>query len=82
MIECIETFLQVISSVGTEKNGNSTWKGDMGHWGNYLSFDIMGELTFGKNFEMLTSTQLRHIPEVIDNFTDQSYLVCFSQSLV
>ena len=75
MIKSIETFLQIVSSGGHGQNQESSWKGDMGHWGNYLAFDVMGELTFGKNFEMLTSTRTRHIPEVIEHFSNINYIV-------
>ena len=54
----------------------------MGHWGNYLAFDVMGELTFGKNFEMLTSTRTRHIPEVIEHFSNINYIVRHLQPCV
>ena len=82
LIEPIETFLQVLYSGANGTNEKGSWKGDMGEWGNYLSFDVMGQLTFGKNFEMLTSTQRRHIPEAMDDFTKRSYIVCYLQFLI
>ncbi|KAL7268320.1 hypothetical protein RUND412_009059 [Rhizina undulata] len=50
---------------GSEKEKNGKWRGDMGLWANYLTFDIMGELTFGKDFRMLYEKTNRGIPDLI-----------------
>lgn len=44
---------QLLSAV-SDKVGQAI---DMGRWFNYYSFDIMGDLTFGKSFEMLVTGQ-------------------------
>ncbi|OQV00250.1 hypothetical protein CLAIMM_05773 isoform 2 [Cladophialophora immunda] len=47
---------------------------DMSLWFNYLSYDIMGELVFGRGFGMLTDPSLRYILDLIDS-TVFSYLL-------
>jgi hypothetical protein len=40
---------------------------DMGRWFNYYSFDIMGDLTFGKSFEMLVTGQDSYMLSTLHN---------------
>ncbi|OAP56057.1 hypothetical protein AYL99_09236 [Fonsecaea erecta] len=42
------------------------WAADLGKWGNYLTFDVMGDLVFGKDFGMLRGDESRDLPNVID----------------
>ncbi|KAL7268966.1 hypothetical protein RUND412_008386 [Rhizina undulata] len=65
---------QSIDFEGGEK-GKGKWRGDMSLWANYLTFDIMGELSFGKNFGMLESEENRYVPKIIDKTTHRG-LIC------
>ncbi|KAL7268464.1 hypothetical protein RUND412_008914 [Rhizina undulata] len=65
---------QSIDFEGGEK-GKGKWRGDMSEWANYLTFDIMGELSYGKNFGMLKSEENRYVPEIIDKTTHRG-LIC------
>ncbi|KAL7271636.1 hypothetical protein RUND412_005591 [Rhizina undulata] len=60
---------------GSDKEKNGKWRGDMGKWANYLTFDIMGELTFGKDFGMLYEETNRGVPGLIVDSTKRS-LTC------
>ncbi|KIX92471.1 uncharacterized protein Z520_11791 [Fonsecaea multimorphosa CBS 102226] len=40
---------------------------DMSHWGNYLTFDVMGDLAFAKDFDMLGGKESRALPDLIDS---------------
>lgn len=48
---------------------------DMSLWLNYLAYDIMGEVVFGKGFDMLTQTSLRYILPLIDSMVFSMLLV-------
>jgi hypothetical protein len=38
---------------------------DMSRWANYLTFDVLGDLCFGKPFGLLTSEAQRYIPQML-----------------
>ncbi|KAL2067540.1 hypothetical protein VTL71DRAFT_1965 [Oculimacula yallundae] len=40
---------------------------NMADWANYLTFDVMGDLCFGKAFEMLEHEENRHVIDLIGN---------------
>ncbi|KAL7267865.1 hypothetical protein RUND412_009531 [Rhizina undulata] len=67
----IDTLCNIIAageqSIDFEGGGKGAgkWRGDMSKWANYLTFDIMGELSFGKNFGMLERDDNRYVPEII-----------------
>lgn len=68
MLDQINIFCHQLVNPSTEKVK------DMSLWFNYLSYDIMGELVFGRGFGMLTDTSLRYILDLIDS-TVFSYLL-------
>jgi hypothetical protein len=39
---------------------------DMSLWGNYLTFDVMGDLAFATHFDMLGGKASRAMPEMVD----------------
>ncbi|EXJ59298.1 uncharacterized protein A1O5_12179 [Cladophialophora psammophila CBS 110553] len=41
---------------------------DIAHWYNFLSFDIMGDLTFGVPFDMVKTGQTHHFMDTIHKF--------------
>ena len=55
----------------TNSNGQKTEAGqwseakDMSRWANYLTFDVLGDLCFGKPFGLLTSAAQRYIPKMM-----------------
>ncbi|KAL7273449.1 hypothetical protein RUND412_003704 [Rhizina undulata] len=71
VLPTIETLCNIIAageqSIYFEGGGKGTgkWRGDMSKWATYLTFDIMGELSFGKNFGMLERDENRYVPKII-----------------
>ncbi|KAL7268806.1 hypothetical protein RUND412_008553 [Rhizina undulata] len=47
----------------------------MSEWADYLTFDIMGELSFGKTFGMLEREEIRYMPDIINESTHRA-LIC------
>ncbi|KAL7267192.1 hypothetical protein RUND412_010233 [Rhizina undulata] len=80
VLPTIETLCNVIAageqSIDFEGGGKGTgkWRGDMSKWANYLTFDIMGELSFGKNFGMLKTDDNRYVPQIISKGGHHSFI--------
>lgn len=55
---------------------------DMSKWLNYLAYDIMGEIVFGRGFDMLIDEQLHYILPLIDNMVFSFLLVFETTSLL
>ncbi|KAF3289475.1 hypothetical protein TWF970_003251 [Orbilia oligospora] len=47
---------------------------NMANWFNYLTFDVLGFLCFGKSFELLEGTGNRHLPELVDRAAQRHFL--------
>jgi cytochrome P450 len=48
---------------------------NMSDWCNYLTFDVMGDLCFGKAFEMLERHENRHVIDLIGNAAHMHLIV-------
>lgn len=48
---------------------------DMGRWFSYLTYDVMGELCFGKSFDMLIESSRRRLIELVDRAANRHYVV-------
>jgi cytochrome P450 len=48
---------------------------NMSDWCNYLTFDVMGDLCFGKAFEMLEHPENRHVIDLIGNAAHMHLIV-------
>lgn len=48
---------------------------NMADWCNYLTFDVMGDLCFGKAFEMLEHEENRHVIDLIGNAAHMHLIV-------
>lgn len=70
MLDQINLFCHQLVSPSTEKVK------DMSLWFNYLSYDIMGEMVFGRGFSMLTDPSLRYMLDLIDSTVFSYLLVC------
>jgi cytochrome P450 len=57
-----------------ESNGWSVAQ-NMADWCNYLTFDVMGDLCFGKAFEMLEHKENRHVIDLIGNAAHMHLIV-------
>jgi len=66
----IRTF---VCNIGTDSyenerpgNKDDNASRNMAHWSNWLTFDVIGDLCFGKTFGMLTREEWRFWPALID----------------
>ncbi|KAK1145828.1 hypothetical protein N8T08_003774 [Aspergillus melleus] len=61
---------------GSEKTGAE--KGgavfNMSNWFSYLTYDVMGELCFGKSFDMLLSSSKHKLIELVDRAANRHYV--------
>ena len=79
----MENFIQthihgMFQAASGEENFRSEaqyWTADLAKWGNYLTFDIMGDLVFGKDFGMLAGSESRELPEIIDGAAHRELIV-------
>ena len=53
------------NSVATTQTGEK-WVADIGTWGNYLTFDVMADMTFGKLLDLVRSSEYRELPNIVD----------------
>ena len=80
----VRTFTKALgqkSSVhSNEKSGgNGEWSvaQNMADWCNYLTFDIMGDLCFGKAFEMLEHSKNHHVIDLLGSAAHMHLIVSF-----
>jgi hypothetical protein len=55
---------------------------NMSDWCNYLTFDVMGDLCFGKAFEMLENPQNRHVIDLIGSAAHMHLIVSLQFRLI
>jgi hypothetical protein len=65
------------SRLGKSKSGEKGWgiPQNMADWCNYLTFDVMGDLCFGKAFEMLEHEENHHVIDLIGNAAHMHLIV-------
>ncbi len=76
----VRTFCSKLGERPSEKIGNTgEWSiaQNMADWCNYLTFDVMGDLCFGKAFEMLEHENNRHVIDLIGNAAHMHLIVSF-----
>ena len=73
VLPIIRSFFNILSG-----DGQSPWEGDMSQWSNYLVFDIMGKLSFGKDFGMLSGPENRGVSKLIDANTHITLIVRYN----
>lgn len=67
----IQMFCERISSPETF---GGTYK-NMSRWFSYLTYDIMGELTFSQSYDMLTKDDHHFIQPLIDSYQHSQVIV-------
>ena len=86
----IRTFCEKLGGKGqqgavvlAEKQNTKGWSQpqNMADWCNYLTFDVMGDLCFGKAFEMLERPENRHVIDLIGNAAHMHLIVSKSSQL-
>jgi hypothetical protein len=60
---------------GPVRAGEWTPAKNMTEWSNYLSYDIMGDLIFGKKFEYMERDEHRYVPGLMMRATEFVYVV-------
>jgi hypothetical protein len=79
----VRTFCSALgsrSAFATEKTREKGQWGiaqNMADWCNYLTFDVMGDLCFGKAFEMLENHTNRHVIDLIGSAAHMHLIVSF-----
>jgi hypothetical protein len=77
----LDRWLELIGQQAA-KDGEWTTPINMCDWINWLVFDILGDLCFGKNFNMKEpESDLRHIPEIMATFLEILHSVSFVDSI-
>ena len=75
------------SALGSKPAFTTTKSGEKGQWSvaqnmadwcNYLTFDVMGDLCFGKAFEMLENHTNRHVIDLIGSAAHMHLIVSLS----
>ena len=64
---------------GTQTGESQGVVRNMGNWFSYLSYDVMGELCFGKSFDMLVAEGKRHMIGLVDRAANRHYVVSLFQ---
>lgn len=67
-----------LAGYAANENSSPDSKGvvrNMADWFSYLSYDVMGELCFGKSFDMLTADGKRHMIGLVDRAANRHYVV-------
>ncbi len=85
ILDNIRSFCLKIGSQSalTDKSGAEEEWGNplnMADWCNYLTFDVMGELAFGKAFEMLEHEEERHVIKLVANASWMHLIVSSNKS--
>lgn len=70
--------------LGKTGKGEKGWgrPQNMADWCNYLTFDVMGDLCFGKAFEMLEHEENRHVIDLIGNAAHMHLIVSFFDGIL
>ena len=66
ILKHIDEFFEYGSNRHQYKDSDQCWTTDLGKWGNYLTFDVMGDVVFGKDYGMVRGAENRNLPSIID----------------
>ena len=75
IIEKIELFCKQIQNPDTF---DGPYK-NMSRWFSYLTYDIMGTLTFSQSYDMLTKDDVHYIQPLIDSYQHSQVIVSASR---
>lgn len=73
----VRTFIRLLGDCGL--GGNKNLGRNMAHWTSWLSFDVVGDLCYGKTFDMLTQEEWRFWPGLIDMAIHRHAIVSITQ---
>lgn len=76
MVKTIDIWIETLGQGAKPNSGGWSSPRDMAHWANYLTFDVLGDLCFGKSFGLITSDELRSAPDLMLARTRLLAVVC------
>lgn len=88
MLLNIRQFCSIMGGdeIGLETKSTDSQKGpvirNMTDWFAYLTYDVMGELCFGKSFGMLIERGRRDVINLVDRAAFRHYVVCYTIRLL
>ena len=80
MLLHIRQLCSILGGEGKGKDGEWNEEGkdgkwNMSDWFSYLSYDVMGELCFGKSYDMLINSARRSVIGLVDRAAFRHYVV-------
>lgn len=82
----LEQVTKALQDSGDQESGSidGMWTEsiNVSEWLPYLTTDIVGEVGFGKNFELTTNNRFRFLPQTFSGFVGTNFLVCFLTKLL
>lgn len=74
LVKNVQTLRDIILQAG---KGDKNWSEpfNISQWSTYLNYDIMGDLVFGRRFNVMTQDAHRFVPNLIMNSTAFIYTV-------
>lgn len=77
MLLHVRQLCEVLGGKGEGKEGG---KWNMADWFSYLSYDVMGELCFGKSYDMLVNSARRSVIGLVDRAAFRHYVVSSAEA--
>lgn len=74
IINNVRLWVELLGSSSKSADGWTLAK-NMKEWSSYLSYDIMGETAFGKQFSCMESEEHRYVPDIILSSAKVAYIV-------
>lgn len=73
----VDIFTSVLDPCDDASLGDKEWGSPklMSHLSTWLTFDIIGEITYAKSFDLLRSPKLRWIPSVYNHMSRRGMMV-------
>lgn len=79
MIGTIDKWLTLLGADASEEIKGWSKPKNMAKWANHVTFDVLGDLCFGKPFGMLESDKLRSLTDVMLVRARMLLVVCFNR---
>ena len=75
MLDEINTFCDSLMTLNDDSDGNWSSPKNIARWTNFLSYDVLGSICYGKSFRMLSENSNRFIVDLINGLTKTNYAV-------
>jgi len=77
MIKTIDRWMTALGADASDETKGWSKAKNMAHWANYVTFDVLGDLCFGKPFGMIESDDLRSVTDLLLIRAGLLLVVCF-----